>query len=219
MPEPITVAMVGVGSGSVLLEIARRQFRLFKELFDVVGGSLLLLAFSPVMLVAALLIKLSDPSGPVIFRQVRVGLDGRLFTMYKLRSMYMDAEARGGAVWCGKNDPRIIPAARWMRKSHVDELPQLVNIIRGDMSLVGPRPERPELFEDLQREMPNYTDRLAVKPGLTGLAQIRNGYDTDIEAARRKLALDLQYIRELSLGKDFRLLLATFSKFNDSGAR
>ncbi len=219
MPEPITVVMVGAGGGSVLLELARRQYRICKELLDLVGGAVALAVFLPVMAVCAVLIKLSDPKGPVLYRQVRVGLNGRLFTIYKIRTMYVDAEAHGQAVRAGAEDPRVIPASRWMRRSHVDELPQLWNILRGEMSLVGPRPERPELYEDISREVPGFEKRLAVKPGLTGLAQIKNGYDTDMAAVRRKLVMDLQYIDGVSLGHDLKLLLATVSKFHDSGAR
>ena len=219
MPEPITVVMVGAGGGSLLLEIARRQFKLFKDIFDVVGSAAAVLAFAPVMAVCALLIKVSDPKGPVLYRQVRVGRNGRLFTIYKLRTMYVDAEAHGKAVRAGQDDPRVIPVCRWMRRSHVDELPQLINIISGDMSLVGPRPERPELFEELSRALPEFERRLAVKPGLTGMAQSSNGYDTDTESVRRKLRYDLQYVDGMCLGMDFKLLLATIAKFNDSGAR
>lgn len=219
MPEPITVVMVGAGGGGVLFELARRQFRLFKEMMDIVGAAVSMLIFGPVMLLAAAMIKLSDPKGPVFYAQVRVGLSGRLFTIYKLRTMYVDAEAHGGAIKAGDNDPRVIPACRWMRRGHIDELPQLLNILRGEMSLVGPRPERPELFEDLSRLLPKFEDRLAVKPGLTGLAQIYNGYDTDAASVRRKLDYDLNYIANMGLGMDIKLLVATFSKFNDRGAR
>ncbi|MCE9591162.1 MAG: sugar transferase [Planctomycetes bacterium] len=219
MPEPITIVMVGAGGGSVLLELARRQFRIFKELLDVVGGVTALIVFTPVMALCALMIKIADPDGPVMYRQVRVGLNGRLFTIYKLRTMYVDAEKHGKAQRAGEDDPRVIPCCRWMRKGHLDELPQLVNILRGEMSLVGPRPERPELFEDLSREMPDFEKRLAVKPGLTGLAQIKNGYDTDIDSVRRKLQYDLEYIENMSLLQEIKLLFATVSKFRDQGAR
>ncbi len=219
MPEPITVVMVGAGGSGILLELARRQFRIFKEIFDIVAGTALLMAFLPVMLLCAALIKLWDPAGPVLYRQVRVGQNGRLFTIYKLRSMYMDAEAHGKVQRAGAGDSRVIPVCRWMRKSHVDELPQLFNIVRGEMSLVGPRPERPELFEDLVREVPDFEKRLAVKPGLTGMAQIYNGYDTDVASVRRKLEYDLFYIKNMSLVLEFKLLFATFAKFNDAGAR
>lgn len=219
MPEPITMVMVGAGGGSVLLELARRQFRMAKELMDVVGGVIAGLAFAPVMVLCAILIKASDPEGPVLYRQVRVGLNGRLFTIYKLRSMYVDAEAGSGAVRASDNDSRVIPACRWMRMSHVDELPQLLNVLRGEMSLVGPRPERPELFEKLSREVPDFEQRLAVKPGITGLAQIMNGYDTDTAAVRRKLAYDLEYIENMSLLQEIKIILKTFLKFRDEGAR
>jgi lipopolysaccharide/colanic/teichoic acid biosynthesis glycosyltransferase len=219
MPEPITLVMVGAGGGSVLLELARRQFRIFKELLDMVGGFIAFLVFLPLILLSAALIKLSDPKGPVLFRQVRVGLNGRLFTIYKLRTMYVDAEAHGKAVLAGRDDPRVIPVCRWMRRSHVDELPQLFNILRGEMSLVGPRPERPELFEELSRHLPDFERRLAVKPGLTGLAQIKNGYDTDMESVRRKLEFDLTYIENMCLSMEVKLLFATFAKFHDQGAR
>ncbi len=219
MPEPITMVMVGAGGGGVLVELARRHFRLFKELLDLVGGGFALLVFAPVMALCALLIKIWDPAGPALYRQVRVGLNGKLFTIYKLRTMYVDAEAHGKAVRAGEDDPRVIPVCRWMRQSHVDELPQLVNILRGEMSLVGPRPERPELFEELSREVPDFEKRLAVKPGLTGLAQIKNGYDTDTQSVRRKLQMDLEYINNMSLKMELRLLVATFAKFRDTGAR
>jgi lipopolysaccharide/colanic/teichoic acid biosynthesis glycosyltransferase len=211
--------MVGAGGGSVLLELARRQFRMFKEILDMVGGAVAMAVFAPVMLICAAMIKISDPEGPVLYRQVRVGLNGRLFTIYKLRTMYVDAEKHGKAQRAGKDDPRVIPVCRWMRMSHVDELPQLWNILRGEMSLVGPRPERPEMFEEIGRQLPDFEKRLAVKPGLTGLAQIKNGYDTDIESVRRKLDFDLQYIQNMSLGLEMKLLVATFAKFRDTGAR
>lgn len=219
MPEPITVAMVGVGGGSILLGLARRQFRLFKELMDIVGGCIALMFALPVMLICAAIIKISDPLGPVLYRQVRVGLNGRLFTIYKLRTMYVDSEKAGRAVRAGADDPRVIPLCKWMRRSHVDELPQLFNILRGEMSLVGPRPERPELFAELSREMPDFERRLAVKPGLTGYAQIYNGYDVDVESVKRKLEMDLYYIEHMSLGLELKLLLATFGKFRDQAAR
>lgn len=219
MPEPMTVLTVGAGGGGLVLELGRRHFRIFKDILDVVGGTILLVMFLPLMLLTALVVKVCDPAGPVLFQQVRVGLNGQLYTVYKLRTMYVDAEAHGKAMWAGKDDPRIIPWCKWMRRSHVDELWQLFNIIRGEMSLVGPRPERPELFESLTRELPRFEDRLAVKPGLTGLAQIKNGYDTDIDSVRRKLEYDLHYIDNMGLAMEFKLLFMTLSKFFDRGSR
>jgi lipopolysaccharide/colanic/teichoic acid biosynthesis glycosyltransferase len=213
------MVLVGAGGGGVLLELARRQFKIAKEVMDLVGGAVGLLVFGPVMLACAAMIKIADADGGVLYRQVRVGLNGRLFTIYKLRTMYVNAEAHGQVQRADEDDPRVIPICRWMRKSHMDELPQLINILRGEMSLVGPRPERPELFEELSRELPNFEQRLAVKPGLTGLAQIKNGYDTDAASVRRKLEYDLAYIENMSLGLELRLLAGTVSKFRDTGAR
>jgi lipopolysaccharide/colanic/teichoic acid biosynthesis glycosyltransferase len=219
MPEPITIMVVAAGGGGVLWELARRQFRIFKELMDMVGGVIGLMLFGPVMLICAAMIKLADPAGPVMYRQVRVGRNGRLFTIFKLRTMYMDAEAHGKVQWAGKDDPRVIGICRWMRRSHMDELPQLINILRAEMSMVGPRPERPEMFESLTAELPDYEKRLAVKPGLTGLAQINVGYDVDMNTVRRKLEMDLEYIETMSLGMDVKVIAATVGKFNDRSAR
>lgn len=219
MPEPLTLAILGASGGGLLVGLARKQFRLFKAMLDLCGSVVLLALFSPVMLLCMVLIKWADPTGPAIYRQTRVGFHGQLITIYKLRTMYMDAEARGRAVRAEANDPRVIPVCRWMRRSHVDELPQLVNIICGQMSLVGPRPERPELVAELMRHLPDFHRRLTVKPGLTGLAQIKNGYDTDLASVRRKLEYDLHYIRSMSVGLELRLLLATVAKFNDPAAR
>ena len=186
---------------------------------DLTGGALALVVFSPIMLLCAAMIKLADPKGPVLFSQVRMGFNGRVFTIYKLRTMCVDAESHGHAVRADADDPRVIGLCRWMRRSHVTELPQLINILRDEMSLAGPRPERPELFKELSRRLPNFDMRLAVKPGLTGIAQVKNGYDTDIASVSRKLAFDLQSIEQVSLGLDGRLLFSTISQFQDSSAR
>lgn len=219
MPEPITMVMVGAGGGGLLIEIARRQFRVFKELMNVGGALLAFLVFAPVMLVCVVFIKLADWHGPVLYRQVRVGLGGKLFTIYKFRTMYVDAESHGNAVLAGKDDPRIIPLCRWMRRSHMDELPQLINILCGQMGLVGPRPERPEIYNQLSESLSNFEMRLTIKPGLTGLAQIKNGYDVDMTSVGRKLELDLQYIEQMSLALDCKLLFSTLTKLHDSSAR
>ncbi len=219
MPEPITFAIVGGGGTAVVLGLANRQFPVFKELMDLVGGVVATILFAPIMLICALIVKINDPDGPILYRQVRVGLNGRLFTIYKFRTMYMDSEKGGRAVRAGADDPRVIPWCRWMRMSHIDEIPQLFNILRGEMSLVGPRPERPELFEELSRQVPDFERRLAVKPGLTGMAQIYNGYDVDSDSVKRKLEMDLEYIEKMSLGLELKLLFATFAKFRDTGAR
>ena len=202
----------------LLAHLARRYFEVAKEVVDIVLGLVLLVVSLPVLVICAILIELTS-KGPVFFVQVRAGKDGKLFGMYKLRTMYMDAEAPSGAVWCGDKDPRIVAACRWMRQSHVDELPQLLNILKGEMSLVGPRPERPEILDELEEVYPDIRKRLTVKPGITGLAQVRNGYDTTIEAFRHKLASDLEYIANRKWGTELRILFATMAKFNDKTAR
>jgi lipopolysaccharide/colanic/teichoic acid biosynthesis glycosyltransferase len=185
---------------------------------DVVLAMVLLVLSAPLLGLCAVMIKLGS-RGPVFYSQVRVGRQGRLFTIYKLRTMYVDAERGTGAVWAKKGDSRVVPVCRWMRHSHVDELPQLVNVLRGDMSLVGPRPERPEILRELRRHYPYLDRRLAVRPGITGLAQIRNGYDSDVEGFRRKLEADLEYIANRRWSLEFWILFRTFCKFHDRTAR
>lgn len=217
MPEPVTVLSGTAGLISVTAYLARRYFVLAKEIFDIVVGAVLFVLCLPLMIGCALLIRLSS-KGPVIFTQQRLGKDGRAFTMYKFRTMYTDAESASGATWAEKDDPRVVPVCRWMRKSHMDELPQLWNVIRGEMSLVGPRPERPEIMDELAKVYPDVHARLAVRPGITGLAQVRNGYDTSVDAFREKLKSDLEYIKLQSWRQELRILAATFGKLNDSGA-
>lgn len=162
----------------------------------------------PIMLLVALAVRLSSP-GPILYRQRRVGLNGRIFTIYKFRSMYVDAEARTGPVWAKKNDPRITPLGRWLRKLRLDELPQLWNVVRGDMCIVGPRPERPEFVETLSQKIPYYRQRHAVKPGVTGWAQINHKYgDTELDAII-KLEYDLYYIKHVAPALDAYIIFHT----------
>jgi lipopolysaccharide/colanic/teichoic acid biosynthesis glycosyltransferase len=148
--------------------------------------------------------------GPGVYKQVRVGRGGRIFTMYKLRSMRIDAEAGSGPVWASLGaDSRVTPLGYWLRRLHLDELPQLFNVLRGEMSLVGPRPERPEFVKVLADKIEGYTDRLQVKPGITGLAQINLPGDTDLDSVRRKLLLDCEYIRDAGLFYDLRIIACT----------
>jgi len=160
------------------------------------------------MLIAALAVLLSS-KGPILYRQRRVGLDGHPFTLYKFRSMYVDAEAVTGAVWATKDDPRITPVGKWLRRLRLDELPQFWNVIRGDMTIVGPRPERPEFVELLAQQIPYYRQRLAVKPGITGWAQINHKYgDTQLDAMI-KLEYDLYYIKHIAPALDFYIIFHT----------
>jgi lipopolysaccharide/colanic/teichoic acid biosynthesis glycosyltransferase len=148
--------------------------------------------------------------GPGIFRQVRVGKRGKAFTMYKLRSMRSDAESATGPAWSPTGgDPRVTRLGFWLRRLHLDELPQLFNVVRGEMSLVGPRPERPEFVEVLAEQLPGYLNRLMVQPGITGLAQINLPPDTDLDSVRRKLVLDCEYVRAAGFWLDVRIVLCT----------
>jgi lipopolysaccharide/colanic/teichoic acid biosynthesis glycosyltransferase len=162
----------------------------------------------PVMAVCALAVKLSS-RGPAFYSQTRLGLGGRTFTIYKLRTMIHNCESLTGPRWCVPGDPRVTRVGWFLRVSHLDELPQLINVLRGEMSLVGPRPERPEFLPQLERSLPAYRQRLVVRPGVTGLAQVKLPPDTDIDSVRRKLAHDLYYIERLSLWLDLRLLAGT----------
>jgi exopolysaccharide biosynthesis polyprenyl glycosylphosphotransferase len=174
---------------------------------DVVLSLLLLCLTMPLLLMVALLIKLESP-GPVLYRQERVGLRGRRFDLWKFRSMRTDAEA-SGPVWCARHDPRVTRVGAFIRAHRIDELPQLVNVLRGEMSLVGPRPERPIFAEQLARAIPGFAERTCVLPGLTGWAQVNCPYGASVEDARIKLDHDLYYIREQSLWLDLRILLGT----------
>ncbi len=167
----------------------------------------MLLLTLPVMLAAAIAIRLQD-GGPILFRQLRVGLHGATFHVLKFRTMRTGAEPNG-PVWATLDDPRITRIGAILRKTRIDELPQLLNVRRGEMSLVGPRPERPHFVELLACEIPNYHDRAALKPGITGLAQVRFRYGSSVDDARRKLEYDLHYLRHRSLALDLLILALT----------
>jgi lipopolysaccharide/colanic/teichoic acid biosynthesis glycosyltransferase len=180
---------------------------LIRRLLDMVVAAFLLLFLAPVLLATALAIRM-ESAGPVIYRQERVGLGGRVFTLWKFRSMRADAE-HAGPRWASVDDPRITVVGRFIRKVRIDELPQMVNILRGDMSLVGPRPERPHFVEQLAHEIPVYRQRALVKPGLTGWAQVSYPYGASVEDARAKLSYDLYYVKHRSLLFDLLIMLST----------
>jgi lipopolysaccharide/colanic/teichoic acid biosynthesis glycosyltransferase len=165
----------------------------------------------PIVAVAYLFVRLTS-RGPGFYKQVRLGLDGKPFTIYKIRSMRVDAEAATGAVWTARQDKRVTTVGKIIRLMHVDELPQLVNVLRGEMDLVGPRPERPEFVSKLERRIDGYAYRLYVRPGITGLAQLNQDSDIDLNDVRRKLVFDFDYIEHASLWFDMRLLLCTAFK-------
>jgi lipopolysaccharide/colanic/teichoic acid biosynthesis glycosyltransferase len=179
-----------------------------KAAIDRLLALVLLIPALPVLLLAALLVKLTS-RGPAFYVQTRLGLYGRPFKIYKLRTMIHKAESLTGPRWSLPGDPRITRVGMFLRLTHLDELPQLLNVLRGDMSLIGPRPERPEFLPELERALPSYRQRLVVRPGVTGLAQVQLPADSDVDSVRRKLAYDLYYIQRLSPWLDLRLLFCT----------
>jgi len=183
----------------------------YKHRYDAVLAVFMLIPGIPIILFIMLLVKLTS-KGPVLFFQERVGKNGKHFTLYKIRTMRVDAEADLGIVWATKKDPRATSVGKVLRGLHLDELPQLFNVLRGDMALVGPRPERPEFVEILTREIPGYSLRLLVTPGITGYSQLNLPADRNVNDVRRKLALDSEYIEKASLWLDIRLILATICR-------
>jgi len=207
-------------------EASAHRRELPRRILNVCAASALIVVTAPIMLLSAVLVWLSS-EGPVIYRQTRVGLDrrgdsplrrasrrssdvgGMPFTIYKFRTMRTDAESRSGAVWATNGDQRVTSVGRVLRQYRLDELPQLFNVLRGDMNLVGPRPERPTIFADLRKEISNYQQRQLVRPGITGLAQVSQQYDTCLDDVRSKVRYDLTYIERQSLAEDLRIMLKT----------
>ena len=203
-------------------------YRFFKRVLDIVVSATALILLLPLMLIIAIAIPL-ESRGPIIYSQERVGKNrrrrpprsmnggerrrlpacGEVFRIYKFRSMVTDAERGTGAVWATSRDPRITRLGQFLRRTHLDELPQFINVLRGEMSVVGPRPERPEIVERLVPQIPGYADRSSVLPGITGLAQVAHCYDSSLQTAARKLQYDLYYIRYASLLLDVKIMAAT----------
>ena len=207
-PEPGTLFFFISGLGGIIVRFARRRFEEFKRVCDILISVVGMVVAAPVLFTAGLLIRLSS-SGPIVYRQNRVGKNGKIFKIYKLRTMRIDAEKGTGAVWAKKNDPRITPVGRFLRKAHIDEIPQLLNVLNGEMSIVGPRPERPELVRDLKEVISDYEKRLLVKPGITGLAQVWHKYDESIKDVKKKIKYDCLYIKKMCLLVDLRILART----------
>ena len=181
--------------------------RVSKRAFDIVAAAGLIVAFSWLLALTAIAVRL-DSAGPSIYRQRRVGKDGKEFDIYKFRSMRTDAE-KDGAQWAKAGDDRITRIGRLIRRTRIDELPQAFNILKGDMSFVGPRPERPEFVALLEKDIPHYHDRHLIKPGITGWAQVRHAYTASVEGARDKLCYDLFYVKHFSLLLDVLIVLMT----------
>lgn len=183
----------------------RGWYVLVKRMIDLTFGLIGLILLAPLFAIISVLIRI-DSIGPTFYLQERVGENGEIFKIYKFRTMIADAEKKTGPVWASENDPRLTRVGRVIRGLKLDELPQLINLVKGEMSLVGPRPERPPFVSLFARAIPGYMHRLKVKPGITGLAQIRNGYDRCAEDVIRKLRFDLVYIKKMSLTFDLKLL-------------
>ena len=197
-----------------------------RRVLNVIVATAMLLLTAPIWIGIAVLIKLTS-RGPVLYKQTRVGLDsrrsgirpldprrkqdigGKPFVIYKFRTMKVDAEQGTGAIWASADDPRITPIGRWLRQYRLDELPQLVNVLHGDMNLVGPRPERPTIVTELRKEIPHYQQRHRTLPGITGHAQVNLEYDSSLDDVKKKVAHDLEYIRKASAWEDFKIMLKT----------
>jgi lipopolysaccharide/colanic/teichoic acid biosynthesis glycosyltransferase len=187
------------------------NYELIKPFLDFVLALFMLFLSAPIILISLLLVWLNS-RGPLLYVQKRLGLGGKVFTIYKIRTMYHDSEQNCGPIWCVPDDPRVTPVGRALRWCHLDELPQFINVLKGEMSLVGPRPERPEFIAQLERALPDYRRRLTVRPGLTGLAQVQQPPDTDLLSVRRKLNYDLCYVERMNAWLDLRLILGTVLK-------
>ncbi len=189
--------------------LRRGSYGRLKPAFEWVAAALMLVALAPIVALAMLLVKLTSP-GPAIYSQLRVGKYGQVFRIFKIRSMTHECERDSGVRWAAlKRDPRVTPVGAFLRATHVDELPQLWNVLRGEMSLIGPRPERPEFVVQLEKVLPRYHHRHLVRPGITGLAQIQLPPDTDVLSVGRKLTCDLHYVRQMDALLDAKILICT----------
>lgn len=205
--RPYTEDLLGLPVVNIRYVPLSNTFHAFvKRCMDLVGSLLCILVFSPVMLLTAVSVKATSP-GPLIFKQERVGLHNKPFYMYKFRTMYVQTEEEERKGWTTKGDPRITPVGRFLRKTSLDEFPQLFNVLKGNMSLVGPRPERPQYVEKFREEIPRYMIKHQVRPGMTGWAQV-NGYRGDT-SIRKRIEYDLYYIENWTLGLDFKILFLT----------
>ena len=181
------------------------MYSVYKRALDLLASTLGLIIGVPIIIIFGILVKLED-GGPIFYKQERLGKNNKKFYIYKIRSMKIDAEKIGGAQWAEKDDPRITKIGKFIRKTRIDEIPQLFNILNGEMSLIGPRPERPELTYKFEEEIPGFINRLKIKPGLTGLAQVNGGYEISPE---EKLRWDLIYIKTQSFIVDIKIILKT----------
>jgi len=214
------------GAREAARTVPRSRSEMTNRAVNVALAVVAIVVLAPAFLVIGALVWLTSP-GPILYTQTRVGIDRRsrralalydrragdaggcVFTMYKFRSMYVDAERGSGAVWATQDDPRVTPVGRILRRTRLDELPQLFNVLRGDMNIVGPRPERPTIVAELRKDISEYPLRHRAKPGITGLAQINHAYDQSLDDVRQKVRYDLEYLRRQSVAEDVRIMLKT----------
>ncbi len=213
-------------SGAISRVVPRSRSAVANRIVNVMIAVVAIIVLAPVFVIVALLVRLTSP-GPILYTQTRVGIDrrsrralalydrrardagGSVFTIYKFRSMNVDAERVSGVVWAKPDDPRATPVGRFLRKTRLDELPQLFNVLKGDMNIVGPRPERPTIVAQLRKDISEYGLRHRAKPGITGLAQINHAYDQSLDDVRQKIRYDLEYLRRQSVAEDVRIMLKT----------
>lgn len=226
-PSSLTPTSIRFQAWNAMIKVRPHRGDRLRRPLNVVAAAVLIVLTAPLMLLIAALVRLTS-RGPAIYKQPRVGLDrrvdrgpgalnprrkhdqgGRVFTMYKFRTMYVAEEPTQPQVWASEHDPRITPLGRVLRAFRLDELPQLFNVLMGDMNIVGPRPEQPHIFQDIRDEVGHYTRRQRVLPGITGLAQVSLPYDSDMDDVRKKVDLDLQYLRQRSPGEDLRIMART----------
>lgn len=193
---------------NLFIRFMKVAYYLLRPLLDRITSIIGLIIVSPVIFAVGLIIKLTSP-GPVFYTQERVGKNGRLFKIIKFRTMRVNAESQGGPVWAKKNDSRITTFGKFLRKTHIDELPQLINVIKGEMSMVGPRPERPFFVSKFEDNISDYTKRLSIKPGITGLAQCYYKYDETIRDVQNKLRYDILYMKRMCWSLDLKIFMLT----------
>ena len=203
-----TSQLYGIPLIDIMPELMPEWEKKLKRISDVIISFIILVLTLPLNIFVALLIKL-DSKGPILFKQERIGMNNKKFKIYKFRSMYQDAEKNTGPVWSTKDDPRVTRIGKIIRQLRIDEIPQMFNVLKGEMSLVGPRPERPYFVEQLSQQIPYYRRRLKVRPGITGWAQVKHKYDESIEDVKVKLRYDLFYIENMSLRMDIKILART----------
>jgi lipopolysaccharide/colanic/teichoic acid biosynthesis glycosyltransferase len=208
VPEPSSLLLFGGGIFTMMVTFLRRTYTIAKRGMDIITATFALIILFPLCVLIAILVKFTS-KGPVFYSQIRSGKDGQPFAIYKFRTMKMDAEKDTGPVWALTKDNRITSIGCFLRKSRIDEIPQFINVLKSDMSIIGPRPERPVFVDQLKVQISDYSKRLAVRPGITGLAQVYHRYDESITDVRKKVKYDLLYIKRMSMRTDLRIAART----------